>query len=461
MLPCAFVLRVKGPHREGAQAQKVRQESVTTVNQPEPDFIPTQAPRPAHAVRRAENQREHSKRKDARYPEASAGLNNIVTPEQDLQLSSERRGREAASLLFLLDRGCSALHIGERSFPNGGNAVSKSSKVIAEYIWLDGRKPTAGLRSKAKVITGSVKGLSDIPEWGFDGSSTEQAEGKSSDCALVPVAYCRDPIRGGKNVLVMCEVMNADGSVHPSNTRARLRELAEKHSEAEPWFGIEQEYTLLVGDRPAGWPKKGFPGPQGPYYCAAGAGNVAARVLVERHLEACLRAGLEVCGINAEVLLGQWEYQVGPLGTLEVGDQLWLARWLLERLGEDLGIRVSLDPKPVKGDWNGTGAHTNFSTKAMRAKDGIKAIEAACKKLGKRHKAHIAVYGAGNEQRLTGLHETCDINTFRYGVSDRGASVRIPLATAKNGRGYLEDRRPAANMDPYLVCAALLETILG
>ncbi len=339
--------------------------------------------------------------------------------------------------------------------------MGKSTKVIAEYVWLDGYEPTPGLRSKAKIIAGPVKGLGDIPEWGFDGSSTRQAEGKSSDCALNPVAYVRDPIRGGKNILVMCEVMNADGSVHPSNTRAKLRALAERHAADEPWFGIEQEYTLLVGDRPAGWPKKGFPEPQGPYYCAVGAGNVAARELVERHLKACLKAGLDVCGINAEVLLGQWEYQVGPLGPLEVCDQLLLARWLLERLGEDLGIRVSLAPKPVKGDWNGTGAHTNFSTKAMRAKGGIKAIKAACKRLAKRHDAHIAVYGADNEKRLTGLHETCDIKTFRYGVSDRGASVRIPLATAKNGRGYLEDRRPAANMDPYRVCAALLETILG
>lgn len=339
--------------------------------------------------------------------------------------------------------------------------MGKSSKVIAEYIWLDGHEPTPNLRSKAKVIAGPVKGLSDIPEWGFDGSSTRQAEGKSSDCALVPVALVRDPIRGGKNILVMCEVMNADGSVHPSNTRARLRELAKVHADHEPLFGIEQEYTLLVGDRPAGWPKKGFPGPQGPYYCAVGTGNVASRELVERHLTACLRAGIEICGVNAEVLLGQWEYQIGPVGALEVCDQLCLARWLMERIGEDLGIRVSLEPKPVKGDWNGTGAHTNFSTKAMRAKGGIKAIEAACKKLAKRHKAHIAVYGADNDKRLTGSHETCDINTFRYGVSDRGASVRIPLATAKNGRGYLEDRRPAANMDPYRVCAALLETILG
>lgn len=337
----------------------------------------------------------------------------------------------------------------------------RSTPTIAEYVWIDGYSPTSGLRSKAKVIAGPVKSLADIPEWGFDGSSTRQAEGKSSDCALVPVAYVKDPIRGGKNILVMCEVMNADGSVHPSNTRARLRELAATHAAQKPLFGIEQEYTLYVGDRPAGWPKRGYPAPQGDYYCAVGAEKVAARALVERHLDACLKAGIAICGVNAEVLLGQWEYQIGPVGALEVSDHLWLARWLLERLGEDMGISVNLEPKPVKGDWNGTGAHTNFSTKKMRAAGGLKEIERACEKLRARHEAHIAVYGADNDKRLTGHHETCSIREFRHGVSDRGASVRIPLGTAKAGRGYLEDRRPAANMDPYRVCAALLETICG
>lgn len=333
--------------------------------------------------------------------------------------------------------------------------------VEVEYLWLDGRKPSPGIRSKTKIIKGPVTKLKDIPEWGFDGSSTEQAEGRFSDCRLIPVFLLPDPLRGAPHLLVLCEVYQANGDVHPTNTRAELRAIAKKYQTAGAWFGIEQEYTLFQNGRPLGFPKAGFPGPQGPYYCGVGAENIVGRDLVEEHMDACLKAGIELSGINAEVMPGQWEFQVGPVGPLAVADQLWVARWLLERLGEEHGMSVSYAPKPVKGDWNGAGAHTNFSTKAMRASGGLKHIKVACEKLKRKHHEHIAVYGAGNEERLTGKHETCSINEFRYGVSDRGASIRIPMATANDGKGYLEDRRPAANMDPYQVCAVLMKTICG
>ena len=332
------------------------------------------------------------------------------------------------------------------------------SKIKAEYIWMDGHEPTQKLRSKTKVMVGPVESLEKLPLWGFDGSSTNQADGNDSDCMLKPVCIKPDPIRGGDNILVMCEVMNPDGTEHSTNTRAHLKNVAEKHSEEEAWFGIEQEYTLFEGRNPLGWPEGGYPAPQGPFYCGVGADEVFGRDIVEEHLELCMEAGLEVSGINAEVMPGQWEYQIGPLGALESADQIWISRWLLYRISEDYGVSATLHPKPVKGDWNGAGAHTNFSIKSMRAEGGMAVIEEACKKLGEKHEEHIAVYGAHNEERLTGLHETCSIKEFRYGVSDRGASIRIPMQTANDGYGYLEDRRPSANMDPYKVCAILIET---
>jgi glutamine synthetase len=332
--------------------------------------------------------------------------------------------------------------------------------VLAEYIWMDGTDPTQKLRSKTKVVeVTEVKSLKDLPEWAFDGSSTNQAPGDKSDCALKPVFYCPDPIRGKPNVLVMCEVFLASGEPHPTNTRALLRPVAEKTAKEEPWFGIEQEYTLFKGARPLGFPENGgFPAPQGPYYCGVGADEVMGRDLVEEHLKNCVGAGLKISGINAEVMPGQWEFQVGPVGALEVADQLWVARWLLYRTGEKYGLNATLYPKPVRGDWNGAGAHTNFSTKAMRSPGGIKEIERAIQALSTRHTEHIAEYGAHNSERLTGRHETAPITEFRWGVSDRGASIRIPLGTSKAGMGYLEDRRPAANMDPYRVTRLLLET---
>jgi glutamine synthetase len=333
------------------------------------------------------------------------------------------------------------------------------AKIKAEYIWIDGAQPTAGLRSKTKILDKEINSVAELPDWGFDGSSTEQAEGHFSDCQLKPVIFVPDPVRGGKNILVLCEVLTASGEVHPSNTRAKLRALLEKHNDQDAWFGIEQEYTLFKDGRPFGFPEGGFPRPQGPYYCGVGAENMFGRPLIEKHLDACLAAGLTISGINAEVMPGQWEFQVGTLGALEVSDQMWIARYLLKLLGEEYGLAVSFAPKPQMGDWNGAGAHVNFSTKAMRADGGMDVIEQACKALGKKVPEHIAVYGADNDKRLTGKHETCSINEFRYGVSDRGASIRIPMAAANAKKGYLEDRRPAANIDPYQVCARLIQTV--
>jgi len=339
----------------------------------------------------------------------------------------------------------------------------------AEYIWYDGLEGQKDIffnemRSKTKVIQKPIPaGSTAFPMWSFDGSSTGQAEGDDSDCLLKPVYSCPDPIRGEPHVLVLCEVLTPTGEPHPTNTRDRLANIIDKEiTSEEPLYGFEQEYTMLGPDgRVFGWPEGGYPAPQGPFYCGVGNEAVYGRPLAEAHMDACIKAGIQLSGINAEVMPGQWEFQVGPVGPLELGDSVMVARWLLNRLGEDMGIVCTLDPKPVKGDWNGTGAHTNFSTKSMRNDGGAKAIDAAVERLSKTHDKHIAQYGIGNENRLTGLHETCDIGTFRSGVADRGASIRIPRQVEIEGKGYLEDRRPSANVDPYTVAYMLLETIFA
>jgi glutamine synthetase len=328
----------------------------------------------------------------------------------------------------------------------------------AEYIWIDGTEPSPEVRSKTKIVAGGTEpGI-----WGFDGSSTNQATGDNSDVVLQPAFTCPDPIRGGDNVLVLCETaLTADLSPHPTNTRAAAREALTKYGDQEPWFGLEQEYTMLdmTTGWPAGFPPNGFPAPQGPYYCGVGAVKIHGRELVEEHTTACIEAGLKISGTNAEVMPGQWEFQIGPADTVEVGDHLWVARYLLYRLAEVHNIEISIEAKPMKGDWNGAGMHSNFSTKAMR--ESYEPIIAACEAIGAPGKTeeHLAAYGHGIEDRLTGEHETQRYDQFSYGVSDRGASIRIPWQVAQDQKGYIEDRRPNANADPYRVASIMTNTV--
>lgn len=344
-----------------------------------------------------------------------------------------------------------------------------SQFTLAEYIWLDGTVPTQQLRSKARVIKFSGEpSIEDFPEWSFDGSSTNQAVGDDSDCLLQPVCFVDDPIRGEGSYLVMCEVLNPDGTAHESNARAQLRAVLEAGAESQdPWYGFEQEYTLFRDGRPLGFPENGEPLPQGPYYCAVGSDNIMGREIAEAHAELCLATELMFYGINAEVMPGQWEYQIGFRGddsekasALKICDHAQIARWLMHRVAEEYGVSVSFENKPAKGDWNGAGMHTNVSTNDTRDKSkGKAAIEDACKKLEGKHAEHIVLYGAGLDERLTGAHETCDINTFKVGDADRGCSIRIPAPVAAKGYGYFEDRRPGANSDPYLVAARIAATI--
>ena len=331
-------------------------------------------------------------------------------------------------------------------------------KAKLEYIWLDGYKPTQSLRSKTMVRKDFGGTLEECPNWVFDGSSTEQAPGGSSDCILKPVFICPDPDRGN-GYLVMCEVMNPDGTPHESNGRATIGD----DDDDDFWFGWEQEYFLWDPETnlPIGFPKGGYPGPQGPYYCSVGAKNAYGRDMVEEHLDLCLEAGLNVEGINAEVAAGQWEFQVFAKSAKLSGDETWVARYLLERTGEKYGIAINWHPKPLgyKHDWNGSGMHANFSNGAMREKGDKELFTKICESFGRNIERHISVYGADNDQRLTGKHETQSIDQFSYGVSDRGASIRIPISTVQDGwKGRLEDRRTASNADPYKVAAAIIKT---
>ncbi len=326
-----------------------------------------------------------------------------------------------------------------------------------EYIWLDGYKPTQSLRSKTK-IEGNFSGkLEDCPNWSFDGSSTEQAPGGSSDCILKPVFICPDPQRKDA-YLVMCEVLDSTGKAHESNGRALIED-----DDNDFWFGFEQEYFLwdVETDKPLGFPINGYPAPQGPYYCSVGAKNAYGREIVEEHLDVCLEAGLNVEGINAEVAAGQWEFQIFAKGAKEAGDQIWVARYLLERIGESYGVSINWHCKPLGAlDWNGSGMHANFSNTLLRtaaSKDTYTKVLEAFRPVVKEH---IEVYGADNHLRLTGKHETASINDYSYGVSDRGASIRIPLYTVQKGwSGYLEDRRPNSAADPYKVAARIIKTV--
>ena len=341
--------------------------------------------------------------------------------------------------------------------------------VVAEYVWIDGSGIT--LRSKCRTLDiTEVRSLADIPEWNYDGSSCYQAPTDNSEIIMRPVSYYRDPFRKGNHIIVMTETYKwTDGNcqdLEPANTNFRVhaKKIFDASLDEEPWFGIEQEYTL-VGTKtkfttwPLGWPHDGYPGPQGPYYCSVGANNCFGRIIADAHYRACLYAGIKVSGTNAEVMPGQWEYQVGPVEGIAMGDHLWISRYILQRIAEDFNVSISFAPKLFE-DWNGSGCHTNFSTKTMRAGNGgMEYINQMMEKFAAKHSDHIALYGDDNQKRLTGIHETSSINSFSYGVGNRAASFRIPTSTAHAaGKGYIEDRRPASNIDPYLVCGMLVNS---
>jgi glutamine synthetase len=330
------------------------------------------------------------------------------------------------------------------------------AKYKLEYLWLDGYLPVANLRGKTKVVEfEDFPTLDQIPMWAFDGSSTQQADGNDSDCMLKPVAVYPDSTRRN-GALVMAEVMLPTGDPHPSNTRAGIPD------DPGAWFGFEQEYFLYQDGRPLGWPEHGYPEPQGEYYTGVGHKSVGdvARQIVDEHLDICLDAGINHEGINAEVAKGQWEFQIFGKGSKKCADDMWVARYIMLRCAEKYGVDVEWHCKPFGGDWNGSGMHCNFSTEKTRDVGGKEYFEKMMDLFEKNMEEHIAVYGPDNHMRLTGLHETQSIDKFNWGIADRGASVRVPLSFVENGyKGYLEDRRPNSQGDPYAIAGRILKTV--
>ncbi|KAL7559138.1 hypothetical protein ACA910_010218 [Epithemia clementina (nom. ined.)] len=342
-----------------------------------------------------------------------------------------------------------------------------ADKVLAEYVWVDADGKT---RSKTRTLPAAkASSIETLPKWNFDGSSTGQAPGDDSEVILRPCRIFKDPFRPRSddlyNVLVMCDTYTPAGEPLPTNQRAVAEKIFEGKEDEEIWFGMEQEFTLFNLDErtPLGWPEGGMPSrPQGPYYCSVGPENSFGRDVTDAHYKACLYAGIDISGTNGEVMPGQQEYQVGPCVGIDAGDQLMMSRYILQRVCEDFQVYCTLFPKPiVDGDWNGAGMHTNVSTKKMREESGLEVIKKAIYKLGAKHAEHIAVYGEGNELRLTGKYETASIDKFSFGVANRGASIRIGRDTWAEGKGYFEDRRPSSNCDPYIVTSKIMSTIMG
>lgn len=329
------------------------------------------------------------------------------------------------------------------------------AKYKLEYIWLDGYLPEPGLRGKTKVVSEAPASVDDCPEWGFDGSSTLQAEGSDSDCILKPVRLYPDAGRNNA-FIVLCEVFLPNGDPHPTNFRAKVIE------DEGTWAGFEQEYFMLKDGRPLGFPEFGYPNPQGQYYTGVGYDHVGdiARQIADEHLELCIEAGINHEGINAEVAKGQWEFQIFAKGSRSAADDMWAARYLLMRLTEKYGVTIEFHCKPLSGDWNGSGMHCNFSTTYLRDTGGKEYFLKLMDAFEKNRDEHIAAYGPDNHMRLTGLHETQSIDKFSWGVADRGASIRVPHAFVKNDyKGYLEDRRPNSQADPYKIIGRILKTI--
>lgn len=339
--------------------------------------------------------------------------------------------------------------------------------VFCTYVFVDGSLEK--VRAKTKTLDFEPKRAEDCPEWTFCalGSGQWPDAGPKSEAYLVPVALFRDPFFGGRNKIVLCEVLQYDRTPMKTNTRRSCSQAMQKAADQEPWFGIEQEYVLTENDgHPLQWPRHASQTikPLGPYFYGVGAGVTAGRYVSDAHYKACTYAGVKMAGTNCEGILSQWEYQVGPLPGVEAADHLWVSRYILERVAEDFGLLVNLDPMPFpQGNWLGSAMHANFSTKATRGDGGIRAIRAAIGKLESNADALLSKYDTSilkpNKRRIESGMLCSPSSQFSSDACSKVVSVRIPLSVVQAGKGYFEERRPGGNADPYTVCEALVRTV--
>ena len=340
------------------------------------------------------------------------------------------------------------------------------SKIILEYVWIDGYENT---RSKIKIVDYSyifaneifilnTIYIDQIPEWNCDGSSCGLSETDDSDIILKPKKMFFNPFfKNNMAYIVLCDTYYKDNTPHITNKRVQCVENYEINKHKEFLFGIEQEYLITEKNgKPYKWindrEKDSFS------YCSVGS-NCLGREITNEHLLMCIDAGIGICGTNSEVMTSQWEYQIGVLNAVDVGDHLWVSRYILQRVVEKYDCAISFHPKPYGREWAGSGLHTNVSTNEMRESGGIHSIIDACEQLKLTHEKHLEVYGNDNDMRLTGKNETCNITQFKYGESDRTASIRIPLQVVNNNCGYFEDRRPASNGNPYLITNIIMDSL--
>jgi len=295
--------------------------------------------------------------------------------------------------------------------------------VIAEYIWTG--LSSTDIRSKVRVTSGYNCAFEP---WSCDGSSCGHGSVEQSEYPLMPVMYVPCPMPC-IHYIVLCD----------SESR---RQLVSSEWSNNPWFGLEQEYFIVLS-RHQGYSDNHYCGHN---YCGQGV-NPVERAIVQEHLNVCLLMGLAIGGTNAEVAQGQWEFQIGPLGPVEACDQLIVARFLLMRIAEKYGCTIDFRPKPFAYE-NGSGCHINVSTEQTRSNP--ECTEQLMPLLQSKHDEFIRVCGVANRDRLTGQNETADYRVFTWGKGTRNTSVRI-------NNGYYEDRRPGADIDPYLA----IQNILG